>query len=132
MGGIGGGTVSDPAGAATVGRVTSDAASSTAPPVSASAPPTPGIPDDDRTAAGRVGGSPEEVARYRCRACGNLTRFNVVTSSRTRAFHHYSVGGELTVEEVEVLDESVDEVSCRWCGNGSSIEVIGDPSPLGD
>ena len=71
------------------------------------------------------------VTRYRCAACGNLTRFDVVTSRRTRAFHHYSVGGELSVEDVEVLEESVDEVSCRWCGNGRSIEVIRDePGPL--
>jgi hypothetical protein len=68
-------------------------------------------------------------ARYRCAACGNLTRFDVVTSRRTKAFHHYSVGGELTVEDVEVLSESVDEVSCRWCGNGKAIEVIEDGAP---
>ena len=66
------------------------------------------------------------LTRYRCAACGNLTRFDVVTSRRTKAFHHYSVGGELSVEDVEVLHESVDEVSCRWCGNGKAIEVIGD------
>ena len=64
------------------------------------------------------------ATRYRCNACGNLTRFNVVTSRQTRAFHHYSVGGDLDIEDVEVLSESVDEVSCRWCGNGNSIEVI--------
>jgi len=64
--------------------------------------------------------------RYRCAACGNLTRFDVVTSRRTRAFHHYSVGGELSIEEVDVLDESVDEVSCRWCGNGKAVEVFAD------
>ncbi len=65
-----------------------------------------------------------DVVRYRCSACGNLTRFNVVTSRRTRAFHHFSVGGDLTIEDVEVLDESVDEVSCRWCGNGNAVEVL--------
>jgi capsid portal protein len=61
--------------------------------------------------------------RYRCAACGNLTRFDVVTSRRARAFHHYTVGGELRVEEETVLDESVDAVSCRWCGTGASVEV---------
>jgi hypothetical protein len=66
------------------------------------------------------------TTRYRCTACGNLTRFDVVTSRRTKAFHHYSVGGDLSIEEVEVLDESVDDVSCRWCGNGNAIEVVGD------
>jgi hypothetical protein len=68
------------------------------------------------------------VTRYRCAACGNLTRFTVVTSRRTKAFHHFSVGGELSVEDVEVLEESVEEVSCRWCGNGNAIEVIEDGS----
>ncbi len=65
-----------------------------------------------------------EVVRYRCAACGNLTRFDVVTTRRTRAFHHYSVGGELTVEDVEVLDASVEDVTCRWCGNGNAVEVL--------
>jgi hypothetical protein len=69
------------------------------------------------------------ATRYRCAACGNLTRFDVVTTLRTKAFHHYSVGGSLSIEEVEVLDESVDDVSCRWCGNGKSIEVIEDGTP---
>jgi hypothetical protein len=64
--------------------------------------------------------------RYRCTACGNLTRFDVVTDRRTRAFHHFSVGGELSVEDEQVLSESVIEVSCRWCGHGRSIEVLDD------
>ncbi len=64
------------------------------------------------------------ATRYRCAACGNLTRFDVVSTRKTRAFHHYSVGGELTVEDVEVLQESVEEVSCRWCGHGNAVEVI--------
>ena len=66
------------------------------------------------------------VVRFRCTACGNLTRFDVVTTRRTRAFHHYTVGGELTVEDEEVLDESIDDVSCRWCGSGSAVEVLSD------
>jgi hypothetical protein len=63
--------------------------------------------------------------RYRCSGCGNLTRFDVVSSRRTRAFHHFSVGGDLSIEEEEVLDSRVDEVTCRWCGaTGASIEEI--------
>ena len=68
--------------------------------------------------------APADVTRYRCAACGNLTRFNVVTTRRTSAYHHYSVGGDLTLEDVEVLEETVDEVSCRWCGNGNAVEVL--------
>jgi hypothetical protein len=64
--------------------------------------------------------------RYRCSACGNLTRFDVVTSRRTRAYHHYTVGGELHVEDESVLHERVDEVSCRWCGDGVAVEEIDD------
>ncbi len=62
--------------------------------------------------------------RYRCRACGNITRFDVVTDRRSSAFHHYSVGGELSVEDVEVLSENVLEVRCRWCGHGRAIETF--------
>ena len=62
--------------------------------------------------------------RYRCAACGNLTRFDVTSTRRTRAFHHYSLGGELAVEGEDVLEERVEEVSCRWCGHGTAVEAI--------
>jgi hypothetical protein len=64
--------------------------------------------------------------RYRCDGCGNLTRFDVTTSQTTKAFHHYTVGGELEVEEATVLSRHVDEVVCRWCGHGRSVAEIGD------
>lgn len=64
------------------------------------------------------------TTRYRCTACGNLTRFDVTTSRRTRAFHHFTVGGTLSIEDVEVLAEHVEDVSCRWCGTGSSVATI--------
>ena len=65
------------------------------------------------------------MVRYRCSACGNLTRFDVVATRRTRAFHHFSVAGELTVEDEAVLDERVEEVTCRWCGtSGDAIEIV--------
>jgi hypothetical protein len=65
------------------------------------------------------------AVRYRCGACGNLTRFDVVTTRRTSAFHHYSVGGDLTVEDEQLLEETVERVTCRWCGaSGDSIETL--------
>jgi DNA-directed RNA polymerase subunit RPC12/RpoP len=64
--------------------------------------------------------------RYRCAACGNLTRFDVTVTRRTRAFHHYSIGGELVIEDTEVLSETVEEVACRWCGSGGKVEVVED------
>jgi hypothetical protein len=63
--------------------------------------------------------------RYRCSACGNLTRFDVVVQRRTREFHHFSVAGELTIEDAERLAETIERVSCRWCGaTGDAIEEI--------
>ncbi|MCB1030528.1 MAG: hypothetical protein KDA95_04275 [Acidimicrobiales bacterium] len=62
--------------------------------------------------------------RYRCTSCGNLTRFDVTTSRRTRAYHHFSVGGDLSVEDETVLDETVELVECRWCGPAGRVEVF--------
>lgn len=62
--------------------------------------------------------------RFRCESCGNLTRFDVVESRRTRAFYHFTVGGELAVEEEEVLDATRESVTCRWCGGSDRIEEI--------
>jgi hypothetical protein len=70
-------------------------------------------------------------ARYRCTACGNLTRFDVVTTRRTSAFHHFTVAGELTIEDEQVLDEAVESVTCRWCGPSGSVHSVSD-DPLAD
>ena len=64
--------------------------------------------------------------RYRCNACGNLTRFTVTATRRTRSFHHFTLGGELTIEDEELLDETVEDVVCRWCGTGASVVEISD------
>ena len=68
--------------------------------------------------------TPAMATRYRCTACGNLTRFEVTTTRRTRAFHHFTVGGELSIEDTEVLSEDVESVVCRWCGTGSHVVRI--------
>ena len=62
--------------------------------------------------------------RYRCTSCGNLTRFDVTSTRQVKAFHHYTVGGQLTVEEVTVLEERIDDVVCRWCGTAGIVEVV--------
>jgi hypothetical protein len=64
--------------------------------------------------------------RYRCAACGNLTRFDVVTTRRTTAFHHFTVSGDLSIEDEQVLDEVVESVTCRWCGSGGSVQIVPD------
>ncbi len=70
-----------------------------------------------------------DPVRYRCTACGNLTRFDVVSTRRTRSFHHYTVGGELEIENTEVLSEVVEDAACRWCGTGASVVEV-DPGEV--
>jgi hypothetical protein len=62
--------------------------------------------------------------RYRCNACGNLTRFDVISTRKTRAFYHFSLGGELTIEDEEPLEVSIERVTCRWCGSADQIESL--------
>jgi hypothetical protein len=63
------------------------------------------------------------VPAYRCDACGNKTRFDVVETKRVKAYHHYSLGGDLTIEDEEVLDSDVERVVCRWCG--AAVDPVG-------
>lgn len=57
---------------------------------------------------------------YRCESCGNKTRFDVFERKRVKAFHHFSLGGEDSIEEEEVLEREVEKVVCRWCGQSVS------------
>jgi hypothetical protein len=34
------------------------------------------------------------------------------------------VGGELSVEQEEVLDETVEQVTCRWCGPLGVVDMV--------
>jgi hypothetical protein len=72
------------------------------------------------------------TARYRCTACGNLTRFDVTTTRRTRAFHHFTVGGDLAIEDEQVLEHVVESVACRWCGSGSGVVEMSGEVPAAD
>lgn len=69
-------------------------------------------------------------SRYRCTACGNVTRFDVVRLARTRSFHHFDLGGEREVEDEQVLDQQVESVTCRWCNRDDAIAVEGAPASL--
>lgn len=61
-----------------------------------------------------------------------MTRFDVVATRRTRSFHHFTVGGDLTVEDEELLDEEFVDVSCRWCGaSEAAIEHLAVEEPAG-
>ena len=70
-------------------------------------------------------GGPPASPRYRCDACGNKTRFDVVETKRVRSFHHFTLGGELRVEDEEILERTVERVECRWCG--ASLAPVTDP-----
>lgn len=66
----------------------------------------------------------EPGKKPRCTSCGNLTRFDVTITRRTKEFHHFTVGGELTVESTEVLSETDEVIECHWCGPSGVIDLI--------
>lgn len=67
--------------------------------------------------------------RFRCTTCGNLTRFDVQMTERTRGYHHFSLGGEREVQDLEVLERRIERVSCRWCSNET---VVAEAAPVGE
>jgi hypothetical protein len=71
---------------------------------------------------------PTAESRWRCTACGNLTRFDVVRTTRTREYVHADLSGEARVEEREVLAETIEQVTCRWCNGVNTIELVARPA----
>jgi hypothetical protein len=67
---------------------------------------------------------PDAHTRWRCGGCGNLTRFDVLRSRRTREFWHFDLAGDHEVEDTDVESEVVEQVSCRWCGRSDAIELV--------
>jgi hypothetical protein len=72
--------------------------------------------------------APTEQTRWRCSLCGNLTRFDVERTVRSREFVHVDLAGAATVEEHEVVAETITSVTCRWCRRPGSVELV--PRPL--
>jgi hypothetical protein len=70
---------------------------------------------------------PTAQTRWRCTQCGNLTRFDVTRTLRTREYVHVDLAGEPAVEEREVLVETVEQVSCRWCRGSDTVSL--EPRP---
>ena len=66
--------------------------------------------------------------RYRCTACGNLTRFDVVRFQRTTEFYHFTTAGSLNIEDQKVIEESIESVTCRWCESGDDVIEISSQS----
>jgi hypothetical protein len=71
---------------------------------------------------------PTAVTRWRCTRCGNLTRFDVRRTSTVREFVHLDLAGEPSVEEREVLADTVESVRCRWCDAVDAVELVARPS----
>lgn len=72
----------------------------------------------------------EPDRRYRCGGCGNVTRFDVVATTRSRTYHHFDLGGDRQIEEEEILERTVESVTCRWCQRSDAIVV--EPAPAAD
>jgi len=70
---------------------------------------------------------PGPDTRWRCAACGNLTRFDVLRSVRAQEYVHVDLSGEQVVEEREVLADAAEHVTCRWCGAVDQVEVVPRP-----
>jgi hypothetical protein len=66
--------------------------------------------------------------RFRCDACGNVTRFDVLSTARTRQYHHFDLGGAGRVEEEETLSHHVESVTCRWCGRADAVQTEAAPA----
>ena len=71
---------------------------------------------------------PGPDTRWRCRQCGNLTRFDVTRSTRSREYVHVDLAGEPAVEEQDVLEDVVEHVSCRWCAAVDAVELVPRPA----
>ena len=67
---------------------------------------------------------PDARTRWRCGGCGNLTRFDVVRTSRSTEFWHFDLAGGYEVEETTTDREHVASVTCRWCGRSDAIELV--------
>ena len=70
---------------------------------------------------------PDAQTRWRCTSCGNLTRFDVRRATRAREFVHVDLAGVQSVQERELLDDVAEHVTCRWCNNIDSIELVARP-----
>lgn len=67
---------------------------------------------------------PDTTNRWRCGGCGNLTRFDVARTRRTQEYWHFDLAGEPVVESTELKAETVESVTCRWCGRDDAIDLI--------
>lgn len=70
---------------------------------------------------------PGPDSRWRCSLCGNLTRFDVVRTTRAREYVHADLAGTQQIEERELLTDVVEHVTCRWCNAVDQVELVPRP-----
>jgi hypothetical protein len=70
----------------------------------------------------------QDGKRFRCGACGNLTRFDVETVERVRRYWHVDLSGTGRAEEETRLEVTVETVTCRWCGSTDHVQVVDTPA----
>jgi hypothetical protein len=74
---------------------------------------------------------PGEDGRWRCSSCGNLTRFDVARTTRLREYWHQDLAGAAQVERTEVVADTIERVTCRWCHSSTTVEVVPRPDAGG-
>lgn len=67
---------------------------------------------------------PDDRTRWRCGGCGNLTRFDVTRQRRTTEFWHFDLAGGHEVEDERTDQETVESITCRWCGRSDAVELV--------
>jgi hypothetical protein len=72
-------------------------------------------------------GLPGENTRWRCRHCGNLTRFDVQRRRLTSEFWHLDLAGVPRIDDVVVQQEEILAVRCRWCGADDGVVEVARP-----
>lgn len=70
---------------------------------------------------------PDEASRLRCAHCGNLTRFDVIRTTKTEEFWHATLSGDVNIDERTVVSEQVESIRCRWCSATDRIELVPRP-----
>jgi hypothetical protein len=70
---------------------------------------------------------PTAQTRWRCTQCGNLTRFDVTRTTRSREYVHVDLAGDQVIEERDVVEDLVEHVSCRWCSAVDAVEIVPRP-----
>jgi hypothetical protein len=51
----------------------------------------------------------------------------VLRTTKLREYVHADLAGEQSTEEREVLDETIEHVTCRWCNAVDQVELVPRP-----